>query len=166
MKKSGSGTKSKPKENQNSNPLFLTEDERDLIRAEEAVQRFRNLGGRPPDYKPEYCEALIRHMAQGFSFESFGAEVGCCEKTLYNWEKTHSEFLQSKRIGTLEGLKWFEARGKRGMGEQFFKPGVWGHLLRNRFRKVGNLSYDQKPLPAEEDAGADGLEVGADEDGL
>jgi hypothetical protein len=32
------------------------------------------------------------------------------------------------------------------MGEQFFKPGVWGHLLRNRFRKIGELSYDQRPV--------------------
>ena len=31
--------------------------------------------GRPTDYKKEYCELLIEHMAAGFSFESFAGKL-------------------------------------------------------------------------------------------
>jgi transposase-like protein len=55
-------------------------------------------GGRPSDYKPEYCELLIKHAEEGYSFESFAGRIGVTPKTLYNWEQEHPEFLQAKTV--------------------------------------------------------------------
>jgi len=56
--------------------------------------------GRPTDYKPEYCQMLIDHMAEGLSFTSFAAIVGDCYDTISDWRKIHPEFLQAYKIGT------------------------------------------------------------------
>jgi len=59
-------------------------------------------------YKPEYCAMLIRHLEQGFSFESFdGAGVG--RSTLYNWVEKYPEFKEAKEFGRSKGLKFFES---------------------------------------------------------
>lgn len=71
--------------------------------------------GHPTDYKIEYCEMLINHMAQGYSFESFGADAHCAKDTLYEWVKVHPEFSYAKSEGTLLSLKWHESVGQKGM---------------------------------------------------
>lgn len=68
-------------------------------------------GGRPTEYKPEYCQMLIEHMAKGFSYESFAADVNTCRATLYNWEKKYPEFLDAKRCGAERLMKFWEQIG-------------------------------------------------------
>ena len=77
---------------------------------------------RPTDYKPEYCELLIKHMANGNSFWSFAASVDVCFKTLGNWCQEYPEFLQAKNIG-LSKLLAFD--------EQIAKAGTTGQLKRH-----------------------------------
>lgn len=55
--------------------------------------------GRPTDYKPEFCELLIEHMGEGFSFEAFAGVVNCNRDTLYEWANVHPEFSDAKKIG-------------------------------------------------------------------
>lgn len=66
--------------------------------------------GRPTTYKPEYCQMLIEHMSQGFSFENFG--LSCKPKvhrgTLYDWIDAHEEFADAKKIGHEGRLKHYE----------------------------------------------------------
>lgn len=52
--------------------------------------------GRPTLYKPEYCQLLIQHMKEGFSYETFAAVTDVSIQTLYDWEKAHPEFLEAK----------------------------------------------------------------------
>ena len=59
-------------------------------------------------YKPEYCEQLLEHMAQGFSFEAFGSEVGVGKTTLYNWCMAHPEFRHAKEVGSEASRKHIE----------------------------------------------------------
>lgn len=61
-------------------------------------------GGRPEDYKPEYCEMLIEHMESGLSFESFAGAVDVTRKTVYNWCESHPEFLHAKEKGRAKGM--------------------------------------------------------------
>ena len=61
-------------------------------------QKPKHPGGRPEEYKPEYCELLIQHSEEGFSFESFAGRIGVTPKTIYNWEQKYPEFLQAKTI--------------------------------------------------------------------
>jgi len=55
--------------------------------------------GRPTDYKPEYCEMLINHMAKVYSFESFAGLIGVSKQTLYDWRKKYKEFLDAHNVG-------------------------------------------------------------------
>jgi len=71
--------------------------------------------GRPTLYRPELCEKLIEHMAQGLSFESFGSNVEIdgeihtfCSTTLYGWLNEHEDFLKAKRIGMQKSMEWHE----------------------------------------------------------
>jgi hypothetical protein len=92
--------------------------------------------GRPTDYKPEYCQMLIEHMEEGYSFESFGGIIGVAEKTLYNWEKQHPDFLHSKEIGVQKSMIWWERVGRKGMMNDipFFNDRIWRLNMINRFR--------------------------------
>ena len=92
--------------------------------------------GRPTDYKPEYCEMLIEHMSEGYSFESFGGVIEVSERVLYDWEKAHKEFLHSKEIGVQKSMVWWEKVGRRGMMNDipFFNDRIWRLNMINRFR--------------------------------
>ncbi len=65
-------------------------------------------GGRPSDYKPEYCDMLIQHMASGLTKESFAGVVGVERKTLYNWIHNNPEFEQANGIGKSKELLFWE----------------------------------------------------------
>jgi hypothetical protein len=59
-------------------------------------------------YKKEYCEMLITHMSQGYSFTSFGADVGTCGRTLFEWCQKHPEFDNARRAGHEAAKKYLE----------------------------------------------------------
>jgi transposase len=65
-----------------------------------AESKGKHPGGRPTSYKPEYCEMLVEHMAQGLSFESFAAVTDTWKAALYDWVKTYPEFSNAKQRGT------------------------------------------------------------------
>jgi hypothetical protein len=65
--------------------------------------------GRPSKYKTTFPDLLIKHMEQGFSFESFSATVGVGTRILYNWETTFPDFALAKDIGNSARLKFCEA---------------------------------------------------------
>jgi hypothetical protein len=47
--------------------------------------------GRPTTYKPEYCDAVIEHMAEGASLTSFAASVGAARSTINEWMGIYEE---------------------------------------------------------------------------
>lgn len=67
--------------------------------------------GRPSKYKPEFCQGLIEHMGQGFSFESFAAVIEVNRDTLYAWEKEYLEFSDAKSIAFDKNLMFWEKLG-------------------------------------------------------
>ncbi len=71
--------------------------------------------GRPSAYKPEYCEQLIEHMAEGLSYESFAGAVRVSRQTIYDWEKKHPSFLDAKKTGIELNLLFWEREGKKGL---------------------------------------------------
>lgn len=64
----------------------------------------KNKGGRPTAFREEYCQKLIDHMAEGFTFESFAGLINVNADTLYEWCKVHPEFMQAKREGRTKQL--------------------------------------------------------------
>lgn len=59
-------------------------------------------------YKKEMCDQLIKHMAQGHSFEAFGGIAKVSRETLYNWVKKHKDFAEAKQIGYSAWLNFVE----------------------------------------------------------
>lgn len=53
--------------------------------------------GRPPKYKPEYCDMLIEHMKSGLGYESFAAVCDAYTEMLYHWERQYPEFATAKK---------------------------------------------------------------------
>lgn len=125
--------------------------------------------GRPTKYRASYCEDLINHMEQGYSYESFGGKIGVAVSQLYKWEEAHPEFQEAKGVGVAKAQIWWETMGqiavtsgriKDPSGEkddngkpktiaQSFSPTVWRMTMMNRFgyREKKTITDDQgKPL--------------------
>lgn len=108
--------------------------------------------GRPSLYREEYCQQLVDHMAEGFSFETFAATIDTHRDTLYEWCKVHPNFSDAKRTGTDKCQAYFEKLGKAAMLGKIdgFSSAVWIFSMKNRFRwqdKVEISGGDEsKPL--------------------
>ena len=75
--------------------------------------------GAPTKYRPEYCQLLIEHMGNGFSYHSFAGVVGVCYDTLHEWEKIYPDFSDAKSNGQALLLYWDEKLlGKGAEGKQ------------------------------------------------
>jgi len=83
--------------------------------------------GRPTKYQPKFCAMLIEHMADGFSFESFGALVDCSRQVVHDWVKVYPEFLEAKREGDVKAQIWWEKLHRRcaATGEGNMTGIVW-----------------------------------------
>ncbi len=103
--------------------------------------------GRPTDYRPEYCAMLINHLSDGNGYVSFAASIGVSIQTLYDWEKKHPPFIESKRLAWGMYQSWWETEGKKGLYEQVLinedgsksilkmNATVWIYNMKCRFRE-------------------------------
>lgn len=91
--------------------------------------------GRPTLYREEYCEQVIEHMAQGYSFESFAAVIGTHRDTLYEWCDKHEEFSDARKNAQMVSQYFWEKIGVAGMLGKLpgFNTGVWVFNMKNRF---------------------------------
>ncbi len=89
--------------------------------------------GRPSSYKPEYCEALLKHMAEGYSIEAFAGSIRVSRETIYAWCDQHPDFADTKRIGFALCQLWWETRGKIGLIDKSFNSAIWIFNMKNRF---------------------------------
>ena len=100
-------------------------------------------------YKPEYCERLIDHMAQGMSFESFAGKVRVSKGTLFNWYKDYPDFKEAKEIGEACLLYFFENVGNEAIYGQIehFNASVWIFKMKNLcgWRDKHELQIEAKP---------------------
>jgi hypothetical protein len=56
-------------------------------------------GGRPTDYRPEYCEMVIEALASGVSLTAFAGMIRVSKDTVYEWMVRHSEFSDAVARG-------------------------------------------------------------------
>lgn len=100
--------------------------------------------GAPSKYDPKYCEMLIEHMGEGYSFDSFAGGIGVSIKTLYNWKDLHDKFLHAQREGQSKSLKKFE---EIAMGQMSGKiqgsAAVLIFWMKNRFNWTDKKEIEQ-----------------------
>ena len=104
--------------------------------------------GRPTAYRPEFCEMLIEHMAQGFSFTSFAAKINVNQDTLYNFLKAQKDFDEAKKLGeNLSLMKWEKIGIDQAEGNNRGNAASYIFNMKNRFAKLGwtdKVEVDQK----------------------
>lgn len=104
--------------------------------------------GRPSKYKPEFCQMLIVHMEQGYSFETFSAIIGVDRDTLYEWAKVYEEFSDSKKQAFIKCQLFWEKMGIDGLWgnkEASFNTGVWVFNMKNRFGWKDRTEVEETP---------------------
>jgi hypothetical protein len=70
----------------------------------------RHPGGRPSEYKPEYCELVIEKMSEGLSLAAFAGTLKVARETLYRWMSEHSEFSDAVSRARSTRLLWWEQK--------------------------------------------------------
>lgn len=81
--------------------------------------------GRPSEYLPEYCQAVIDHMAQGYSLTAFAGSIRVARDTVYEWIVRHREFsdavsrARSARVTALETKLLGSRKGAETMAAIF-----------------------------------------------
>jgi hypothetical protein len=58
-------------------------------------------------FKNEFCEQLINHMSQGYTFDQFCVDLRVTPCTLYIWKKKYPEFENAYHIGKQSQRKFY-----------------------------------------------------------
>ena len=66
-------------------------------------------GGRPTDYRAEYCERVEDLMALGYSKMAAAGDCGVSYQTFKNWMEAHDEFLAAVKRGEAKRTMKLEA---------------------------------------------------------
>ena len=66
--------------------------------------------GRPTSYRPEFCQRVIKLMAEGRSLDGCAAMLGVHPDSLYTWQKLHPEFSDAVKAGRAAGTAFWETR--------------------------------------------------------
>lgn len=85
-------------------------------------------------YKPEFCQRLIAHMSEGFSYASFAGLIGVNRDTLYEWEKKHEDWAEAKKLGfSACALFWEKIGINLATGASKGNVISWIFNMKNRF---------------------------------
>jgi hypothetical protein len=111
----------------------------------------KNSNGRPTKYKKEYCQLVEAWMGKGMSLKSFGAEVGCSEDTVREWQDKHTDFSASIKKGQALLIKYYENFGRAIMNGSVKGANVtaWIFLTKNLIKwsdKIEHTGDIDKPL--------------------
>jgi len=69
-------------------------------------------GGRPTDYKPEYCEQVIQAGRDGYSLTAFAGMIGVARSTINHWAGLHEEFSEALETHKAVRAVWWEDRAR------------------------------------------------------
>ena len=68
--------------------------------------------GRPTLYRPEYCEAAIEFMAQGYSITAFAGHMNVSRQTVYQWAQDYPAFSDALNTARAKSAEWWETRAR------------------------------------------------------
>lgn len=91
-------------------------------------------GGRPTDYRPEYCETVVELGKLGKSKAQIAVALNCVRSTLDLWAQVHAEFSDAMARAREESLAWWEEQGTQGVwGGKQFNAKAWEKSMAARF---------------------------------
>jgi hypothetical protein len=104
----------------------------------------KHAGGRPSEYKPEYCDLVIEKMAEGLSLAAFAGTLKVSREAIYNWMSVHSEFSDAVSRARSTRLLWWEQKLMRSRKGAETTASIFA--LRNadpsEWRDVRNVQHD------------------------
>lgn len=68
------------------------------------------LRGRPPSYKPEYCQLVMDWRAKGYSFGGFAGSIGVARGTINEWMNRYPEFNEACSRAQSASQWWWETK--------------------------------------------------------
>jgi hypothetical protein len=99
--------------------------------------RNRGPGGRPTNYRPEYCERVIEMGRHGFSVAQMASQLGTSKQTLLRWVDANPEFRDAMEIARSHSQAWWEAMGQANLvmpkDSGTFQGSVWSRSMAARF---------------------------------
>ncbi len=117
------------------------------------TQKPKHAGGRPPDYRPVFCERIVELGKLGYSQARMAADIGVCKQTITDWSKRHPEFSDALRRARTFSQSWWEAQAQGGLGNREFNAAIWDKSVKSMFRE------DYTDRTVNEMVGKDGEEL-------
>jgi hypothetical protein len=91
--------------------------------------------GRPTDYSPELCEAVIELGRAGKSRTQIAASLGKAKSTVQEWADKYPEFASALSLAKELEQAWWEDKGQKGLNQgKSFNATAFIFQMKNRFR--------------------------------
>jgi hypothetical protein len=90
-------------------------------------------GGRPTDYRPEFCERVIALGREGKSHAQIAADLDVARLTLYRWADEIPEFCNAITRARDLSQAWWESQGQTGLVTPGFNASLWAKSMSARF---------------------------------
>ena len=107
----------------------------------------KHAGGRPTDYKPEFCQMVVELGREGAGKAEMAAACGVVRQTLDNWIKAHPEFLDA--ITARERKASPGGRSRVGSASSWAKPSTPTPTRcrsSTAFLTIGSATLISKPM--------------------
>lgn len=104
--------------------------------------------GRPTKYKPEYCQMVVDHMAEGASLTSFAPKIDVARSTINEWIDANPDFSEAVKRAKAKCAAWWERVGRSGAQGGDVNPTLVIFGLKNMaaddWREKQELDVNQK----------------------
>ncbi len=95
----------------------------------------RNKGGRPTEYRPEYCDKIIEFCSRGHTIEAFAGSIGVTSRAVFKWVDKYPEFAHAKELAKAKAQLALEQIGLDVMHglipAKDFNATVWIFWMKN-----------------------------------
>ena len=90
-------------------------------------------GGRPTDYRPEFCEIVIEKMKVGAAIKELPFYLDVCLDTINEWRKVHPQFSAAIKTGQSYSEAVWMIQGRENIPNKEFNSTLWYMNMKNRF---------------------------------
>lgn len=90
-------------------------------------------GGRPTDYKSEYCQKVIELGKEGKGVAAIALELNVAKSSLYVWAEAHKEFSDALNVSTDFSEAWWTEKARENLDNKQFNAAVFSINMQNRF---------------------------------
>jgi hypothetical protein len=94
-------------------------------------------GGRPSDYRPEYCEQVIEFGKLGLSVAQMASRLDTSKQALLRWVEANQEFRNAMEVARSHSQAWWEEVGQANLimpkDSGSFQGSVWSRSMAARF---------------------------------